>query len=65
VGTDTAVVTPRLGDPPVTVELSQQDRPLQWLVLPLAVVAVVAVVGITVGIVQRRRGIAQRRRDHA
>ncbi len=69
VGTDTAVVTPRLGDPPVTVELSQQDRPLQWLVLPLAVVAVVAVVGLTVGIVQRRqgrrRGIAQRRRDHA
>lgn len=56
VGTDTAVVTPRLGDPPVTVELSQQDRPLQWLVLPLAVLGVVAVVGVTVGVVQRRRG---------
>jgi hypothetical protein len=56
VGADTAVVTPRLGDPPVIVELSQQDRPLQWLVLPLAVLGVVAVVGITVGVVQRRRG---------
>lgn len=55
VGDDSAVVTPRLGDPPVTVELSQQDRPLQWLVVPLGVLAVVAVVGLAVGLVQRRR----------
>ncbi len=55
VGADSAVVTPRLGDPPVVVELSQQDRPLQWMVLPAVALAVVAGVALTVAVVQRRR----------
>jgi len=55
VGDESAVVTPRLGDPAVTVELSQRDRPLQWMVVPLAALAVVAAVGLTVALEQRRR----------
>lgn len=54
-GADSAVVTPRLGDPAVTVALQEQDRPLQWMVVPLVGLAVVIVVGLSVALVQRRR----------
>jgi hypothetical protein len=56
VGDESAVVTPRLGDPAVTVALSQRDRPLQWMVVPLALLGVVAAVGFVVAVTQRRRG---------
>jgi hypothetical protein len=55
VGADSAVVTPRLGDPAVTVTLQDRDRPLQWMVAPLAGLAVVVMVGLSVAVAQRRR----------
>jgi hypothetical protein len=55
VGADSAVVTPRLGDPAVAVTLQDRHRPLQWMVAPLVGLALVVMVGLSVAVVQRRR----------